>query len=203
MKASPTTAHETYPDTHHDAYSKTIFGFWIYLMGDLIFFGALFATYTVLNESTFGGPTARELFNLPYTLIQSLVLLFASFMAGLGGTAAHRKEKGRTLLFFSSTFVLGSLFLGMEINEFARLIAAGNRWDQSAFLSSYFTVVATLGVHVIFGLLWVPILLIPVLLEKSLSHVSIRRLTCLKMFWQFVNIIWIFIFSLVYLLGVG
>ena len=91
----------------------------------------------------------------------------------------------------------------MEIAEFSRLMHAGNRWDQSAFLSSYFTLVATHGVHVIFGLVWIPVLLIPVWLEQGLSHISIRRLACLRMFWQFLNVVWVFIFSLVYLLGVG
>jgi len=202
MKNPVTTTHETYPDVYHDAYSRTIFGFWVYLMSDFILFGALFATYAVLCASTFGGPSARDLFHLPFTLIQTLLLLVSSFTAGLAGTAAHRKNQHLTLVFFGMTFFLGVLFMGMEIAEFSRLLNTGNNWDNSAFLSAYFTLVSTHGVHVLFGLLWIIILLLPVWRE-GVSHVSIRRLTCLRMFWQFLNIIWVFIFSFVYLMGVA
>lgn len=195
-------AHENYPDTHHDAYSRTTFGFWVYLMSDFILFGALFAAYVVLSNSTFGGPSAKDLFHLPFTLVQTLLLIFGSFTAGLAGASAHRQQKNRTLLFFGLTFLLGSAFMGMELNEFSRFSSAGNGWDQSAFLSAYFTLIATHGLHVLFGLLWIIVLLIPVCLEKEISQASVRRLTCLRMFWQFVNVIWVFIFSFVYLMGV-
>ncbi len=202
MRNAETSIHEHYPDVYHDAYSRTVFGFWIYLMSDFVLFGALFATYAVLNHSVFGGPPACELFHLPFTLNQTLLFLVSSLTIGLGGAAAHRQNKRATLALFAVTFLLGCIFMGMELTEFSRLLNTGNRWDRSAFLSAYFTIVTTHGLHVIFGLLWIIILLVPVWRE-GISHVSLRRLTCLRMFWQFLNIIWMFIFSFVYLLGVA
>lgn len=196
-----TIKHESYPDTHHDIYSKTTFGFWVYLMSDFVLFGALFATYAVLSGSTFGGPTAKELFYPGFTLTQSLIFLVSALTVGIGGAAAHRKDKKMTLLMFGITFLLGIAFMTMELNEFSRLISAGHGWNKAAFLSAYFTVVGTHGLHVVFGLLWIPILLFPVWRE-GITPESIRRLTCLRMFWQFLNIIWVLIFSLVYLMGV-
>jgi cytochrome o ubiquinol oxidase subunit III len=201
MNHSGSTQHENYPDSHHDNYSRTIFGFWLYLMSDFILFGTLFATYAVLSYQAFGGTTAKDIFNIHYTLTQTLVFLFASLTAGLGGAYAHRKERELTLAFFGITFVLGIVFMAMMMKEFSYLVASGNGWDKSAFLSGYFTVVGTHGVHVLFGLLWILVLLVPVW-KEGVSKVSIRRLTCLRMFWQFLNIIWVLIFSFVYLMGV-
>jgi len=192
--------HEQYPDIFHGAYGRTIFGFWIYLMSDFILFGAFFATYMVLKDSTFGGPSARDLFHLPFSFVQTLVLLTSALTAGLGGASAHRKNKNLTLLYFGITFVLGLIFLWMQLDEFSNYVSAGNGWDKSAFLSGYFTLVGTHTLHIVFGLLWMIVLMVPVCLE-GISHVSIRRLTCMRMFWQFLNIVWIFIFSFVYLLG--
>ncbi len=194
--------HEAYPDTHHDTYSKTIFGFWVYLMTDLILFGTLFATYAVLSDSTFGGPSAQDLFHLPKALTETLILLLSSFTVGIGAAAAHRKDKKLCVALFAATFVLGAIFMVMVCNGLSALIRQGHGWNQSAFLSSYFTLIGTLVLHVVFGLLWMIVLLIPVLKEESVSHVSLRRLACLKMFWQFINIVWVLIFSFVYLMGV-
>lgn len=193
--------HESYPDTHHDTYSRSVFGFWVYLMSDFILFGALFAAYVVLCNSTFGGPSGRELFQPSFTLVQTLVLLVSSLTAGLAGASAHRRHKIWTIVLFGATFLFGAVFIAMELSEFSRLVSDGHAWDKSAFLSMYFTIVGTHGVHVLFGLLWTIVLLIPVFRE-GISHVSLRRLTCLRMFWQFLNIIWVFIFSFVYLMGV-
>jgi cytochrome o ubiquinol oxidase subunit 3 len=201
MKNPSTIPHQSYPDTHHDAYSRTVFGFWLYLMSDFILFGALFAAYVVLSDSTFGGVSARELFQPSYALIQTLVLLVSSLTVGLAGASAHRKHKYGTIILFGITLLLGLLFIGMELNEFSRFIRAGHGWDKSAFLSMYFTVIGTHGLHVVFGLLWMIVLLVPVW-RDGISPVSIRRLTCLRMFWQFLNIVWVFIFSFVYLMGV-
>lgn len=201
MKTDPSVMHESYPDIHHHSYGRTIFGMWLYLMSDLIFFGALFATYIVLKGSTFGGPSSSELFQPGFTLIQTLIMLFCSFTAGLAGASAHRKEKNRTLLLFGLTFLLGIVFMGMEFTEFSRFLAAGHGWEKSAFLSAYYTIIGTYGVHVLFGLLWIIVLLIPVWRE-GITHVSVRRLTALRMFWQFINIVWVLIFSFVYLLGI-
>jgi cytochrome o ubiquinol oxidase subunit 3 len=202
MKNPVTVTHESYPDTHHDAYSRTIFGFWLYLMSDFILFGALFAAYIVLSDATFGGPTARQMFVPSYTLIQTLVLLISSLTAGLAGASAHRKHKNWTIALFGATFVLGAIFVGMQLYEFFRFLSVDYSWKKSAFLSMYYTILGTHALHVIFAIAWIPVLLIPVWLE-GVTHVSVRRLTCLKMFWQFLNIVWVFIFSFVYLMGVA
>jgi len=194
-------AHEVYPDPHRDLYSRTTFGFWVYLLTDFVLFGTLFATYAVLAKSTFGGPCVRDIYDLPYTLAPVLILLVSSLTIGLGTAMAHRKNKRWTIILFLLTFLLGILFTGMELSDLIQLVKEGHSWKKSAFLSAYFTLVGTHGVHMIFALLWVIVLILPVIRE-GITHVSLRRLTCLKMFWQFLNIIWVFIFSFVYLLGV-
>lgn len=191
---------EATPDIHQDAFSKTVFGFWVYLMTDFMVFACLFATYWVLKDSTFGGPTAKELFDLPHAFAASIILLLATFTAGVGSLMAHRKKKHPTIVFFLVTLALGFLFLYFQIEEFRMLITSGNSWTQSAFLSAYFTLVGTHALHVIFALLWVPVLLIPVWVE-GVSFLSKKRLTCLKLFWQFLNLVWVFIFAIVYLWG--
>ncbi len=192
--------HESYPDTHHDIYSKTVFGFWIYLMTDFILFATLFATYIVLQSKTFGGPTAAQIFNLSFNLVQALILLTCSFTSGIGGAFAHRRKKIWTIVFFAITAILGFIFFEMQLSEFLRLIRAGHSWKESAFLSAYFTLIGTHGVHMIFAILWVILLLIPVF-RQGVTPISIRRLTCLRSFWQFLNVIWVFIFTIVYLMG--
>jgi cytochrome o ubiquinol oxidase subunit 3 len=192
--------HESYPDTHHGVYTRTIFGFWLYLLTDFILFASFFAVYAVLYKGTYGGPSAGGLFNLPFVLLQTCILLTASFVSGLAGAYAHRKEKNRTIILFSLTFVLGFAFTCMEYAEFARLIRDGNGWQRSGFLSAFFTLVGTHGVHMLFAMLWTIILLVPVFRE-GLTSISIRRLTCLRMFWQFLNVVWVFIFTMVYMGG--
>lgn len=200
MKHIQPVAHESYPDTHHDIYSKTIFGFWVYLLTDLVLFGTFFATFLVLRHSTFGGPGPKELFQLDFGLMQTIILLTASFTSGLAGAATHRKNTSATVMLFGITFLLGAIFLSMEMTDLSRLIASGNGWQRSAFLSAFFTLVGTHAIHVVFALLWVIVLLIPVI-KEGIDSVSIRRLTCLRIFWQFLNIIWLFIFTLVYFMG--
>lgn len=192
--------HESFPDPHHGIHSRTVFGFWIYLLTDFILFAALFATYAVLKDNTFGGLTGRDLFILPYTLVQSLLMLLCSFTSGMGCAYAYRENKKGTLLFFGITALLGMAFLGMELGEFSRLIQDGHGWQRSAFLSSFFSLIGTHGVHIFFAILWTFVLLPPVF-KQGITDAVLRRLTCLKMFWQFLNIVWVFIFTLVYLLG--
>lgn len=193
--------HETYPDTHHDAYSRTTFGFWIYLLTDFVLFGTLFATYAVLQKSIFGGYSASDLFDWHFTFIQTLILLTASFTAGLGGAFAHRRNKNATLLFFGATFLLGAAFMALQFKELSSYLHAGASWEKSAFLSAYFTLIGTFWIHMLFALLWILILAVPVL-RGGITSVALRRFTCLKMFWQFLNILWVFIFSFIYLMGV-
>lgn len=200
MKNSASILQKQHPDPHHDNYARTLFGFWLYLMTDFILFGALFATYVVLSFTAYGGNSpSHELFNLPFALIQTLLMLLSSLTIGLAGASAHRKLKERTIALFGITFLLGAVFMSMQFTEFSRLIHTGNSWEKSGFLSGYFTVVGTFGLHVLFGLLWMIVLIVPIWRE-GINVVGIRRLTCLRMFWQFLNIVWVFIFSFVYLM---
>lgn len=202
MTHSEAIKDETYPDPHHDVYSKTLFGFWIYLLTDFMLFGTLFAVYAVLQNKTFGGPSPRDLFHLSLTFTQTLIFLCSAFTIGLGNTFAHRKNKKGTLFFFALTFLLGIVFMGIEWSEFMRFLEGGDSWRNSAFLSIFFTLIGTHGFHVLFGILWMIVLMIPVC-RKGITPTGLKRLTCLRMFWQFLNVIWIFIFSFVYLIGVS
>lgn len=180
--------------------SKTPFGFWVYLMTDLVLFATLFATYAVLRNNTFGGEGAKELFSLPYVLLETLVLLTSSFTAGLGMLAAYRGAKNHVLAWFGVTFALGAVFLGMEINEFINLAREGNSWRRSGFLSAFFTLVGTHGAHITAGLIWMAFLIIRVL-KTGVNPVNLKRLALLSMFWHFLDIVWIFIFTFVFLMG--
>jgi cytochrome o ubiquinol oxidase subunit 3 len=189
--------------THHhpDTYSKTIFGFWLYLMTDCLLFGSFFATYAVLQDNTFGGPTARDLFNLPLVLTQTLILLASSFACGPAQVAELRQDKKKVLLWLGVAFVLGAVFFGMVFGDLIRLVQEGNGWQKSAFLSAFFTLVGVQLMHIVAGLLWM-LILMGLVVKRGLIESTIRRLTCLRLFWHFLNIVWIFIFTFVYLMGV-
>jgi cytochrome o ubiquinol oxidase subunit III len=183
-----------------EAEHRTIFGFWVYLMTDCILFAALFATYAVMHTNTFGGPSARDLFSLDYAFAQTMILLFSSFASGLAMMAAHQRKRNWTLAWFGFAFLLGATFLTLELSEFHHLIQAGHSWKRSGFLSSYFTLVGTHGLHITVGLLWMVVLLAPVI-RHGFDHVSLKRLTCLSLFWHFLDVVWIFIFTVVYMMG--
>lgn len=183
------------------SYDKNVFGFWVYLMTDLLMFGVLFATYSVLHGNIFNGPSSKEIFDLPFALSETIILLVSSFTCGLAILAMRKKSKGQVLLWFGITFLLGLSFLGLEISEFSRLIAKGDIWQRSAFLSSFFTLVGTHGLHITSGLLWMGIAMIKVW-KKGITPSIARKLTLLSLFWHFLDIIWIFIFTIVYLMGV-
>lgn len=191
---------ETYPDTHHDEYSKTTFGFWIYLLTDLMFLGTIFAAYIVLSQNVFGGLTPRTLFSFPYATVQALVMLSAAFTSGIAGAYLHKRNRAKTFFFFLLTCLFGFVFLWMMAHEFSHVFAAGYSWKSTAFLSIYFTLIGMMGLHVIIALLWTLILMIP-LFKQGVSATSLRRLTCLRMFWQFINFVWVLIFTFVYVLG--
>jgi cytochrome o ubiquinol oxidase subunit 3 len=183
------------------ATDKTIFGFWVYLMTDLLMFAVLFATYSVLHGNVYDGPGAHELFNLPFALTETMILLVSSFTSGLGMLAAHENSKKHVLIWFGITFLLGLAFLGLELSEFTTLFSEGNGFQRSAFLSSFFTLVGTHGVHITSGLLWMFVCLVYVA-KKGLTKSIVRKLTLLSLFWHFLDIVWIFIFTIVYLMGV-
>lgn len=181
---------------------KALFGFWAYIMSDCLLFASLFATYVVLRGSTFGGPQGQDLFNLPFVLGETLVLLTSSFTYGLVSLYAHhRLSKKLVLAWLLVTFSLGLLFIGMEVSEFASLISEGNGPDKSAFLSAFFTLLATHGLHVTAGLVWMGVLGVQVYKWGVTQEIS-GRLSVLGLFWHFLDIIWIFIFTIVYLMGV-
>ncbi len=187
-------------DASHGAFSKTIFGFWLYLMTDCLLFATLFAAYAVLQNNTFGGPPASELFSLQSALAQTLVLLTSSFTSGLAQVAALREDKARVITWIVVTFLLGVVFFSMVMTDFTRLVEGGNSWQRSAFLSAYFTLVGTQVMHIAFGLLWMLVLVILVW-QRGLITSTLRRLTCLRLFWHFLNIVWLLIFTIVYLMG--
>ncbi len=185
----------------HTVETRVEFGFWVYLMTDCILFGTLFATYAVLHNNLVGGPSSKDLFNLPFALTETLILLTSSFTCGLGMLAAHNRDKAKTLAAFIFTFILGASFLTMELTEFTHMVKEGYSWERSAFLSSYFTLVGTHGLHISFGLLWIIVMMGHVVV-RGFTTSTIRRLMCLSLFWHFLDIIWVFIFTIVYLMGV-
>jgi cytochrome o ubiquinol oxidase subunit III len=193
--------HESLPDTHHDPFAMTTFGFWVYLMTDCILFGSLFATYAVLHKNTFGGPSGHDIFRLPYVLIETVVLLVSSYVSGFIMLAAYKNQKNRVLLWLAVVFVLGAIFVGMELKEFHHLVKEGYSWKRSGFLTSFFTLVGTNGTHISFGLLWI-VVMFGQIYFRGIKAVNLKRLMCFTMFWHFLDIVWIFIFTLVYLMGV-
>lgn len=184
----------------HDTNNKVTFGFWVYLMTDLVMFAALFAAFAVLRNNTFGGPSGHELFNLQSVLAETLLLLSSSFTAGLALLAASRGDKKQLIIWLLLTFLLGAAFLGMELSEFSKLINEGNSWVKSAFLSSFFTLVGTHGLHITAGLIWMGVLFIQIL-RVDITNSIIRKLTLFSLFWHFLDIVWIFIFTIVYLMA--
>ena len=139
--------------------SKTLFGFWVYLMTDCILFATLFATFAVLRNNTYGGPSGQELFELPFVLTETLILLTSSFTCGLAILAAHRQNRRHVLAWLGVTFLLGVAFLTLEIGEFSKLVGEGHSWRTSGFLSAFFTLVGTHGGHITAGLLWMGVLM--------------------------------------------
>lgn len=184
----------------HEATEKTTIGFWVYLMTDCVLFASLFAVYAVLHGNTFGGPDGHQLFKLPYVLTETFALLLSSFTCGLAMLAAQRGAKHEVLFWLGVTFLLGLTFLGLELHEFRDLVLQGNSWRRSGFLSSYFVLVGTHGTHITFGLIWMAIMGFYVW-KKGLTASVRKRLTLLSLFWHFLDVIWIFIFTIVYLYG--
>ncbi|HEY4160892.1 MAG TPA: cytochrome o ubiquinol oxidase subunit III [Candidatus Saccharimonadales bacterium] len=184
----------------HEATQKTVVGFWVYLMTDCVLFASLFAVYAVLHGNTFGGPSGRELFHLPYVLVETFALLTSSFTCGLAMLATQRKAKNEVLFWLLITFCLGALFLGLELHEFAGMVQDGNSWRRSGFLSSYFVLVGTHGTHITFGLLWMAVLG-GYVWKRGITDSVRKRLMLFSLFWHFLDVIWIFIFTIVYLYG--
>lgn len=179
---------------------KTNFGFWVYIMTDCVLFASLFATFAVLHNNTFGGPSGKELFSLPYVLTETMILLTSSFTCGLAILAGKRQQKNLMLGFLALTFLLGLSFVTMEVTEFHKLAVEGNSWTRSGFLSAFFTLVGTHGLHITAGLFWMLVLMVQVA-KRGLVEMTYRRIILLSLFWHFLDLVWIFIFTIVYLRG--
>lgn len=176
-------------------------GFWLYLMSDLVLFAALFATYAVLSHNYAGGPTGKELIHLPYTFGETMLLLFSSVTYGLVMLAMYLGQHDRVLMWLAVTFLLGLGFIAMEINEFHSMIIGGSGPERSAFLSAFYSLVGTHGIHVTFGLIWIAVMAGQVVVKGLTSPVQ-SRLIRLSMFWHFLDIVWVAVFTVVYLMGV-
>ena len=175
-------------------------GFWVYLMTDVVLFATLFATFAVLRNATAGGPTGAELFDMPFVLTETMLLLTSSFTVGLAVLAARDKKKRQSLVWLGITFLLGAAFLAMELYEFNHFIHNGAAWSTSAFLSAFFVLVGTHGIHIAVGLLWLIVLFVR-LKKYNFRKTDMHRLSLFSLFWHFLDIIWIFVFSIVYLIG--
>ncbi|MFI5334658.1 MAG: cytochrome o ubiquinol oxidase subunit III [Chlamydiales bacterium] len=198
VEAHPDTS---LPDPHQDTFVRNTLGFWIYLMTDCLIFASLFVTYAVLHNETFGGKSSRELFNLSLAFKETLVLLLSSVTCGFAILSSLLLKKKRVICWLIVAFLFGASFVGMEICEFVRFVQEGDSWDKSAFLSSYFTLVGTHGFHVSVGLLWM-IVMMGQIYARGITIFTFRRLIIFGMFWHFLDLVWIFIFTFVYLMGV-
>ncbi|CUI16297.1 Cytochrome o ubiquinol oxidase subunit 3 [Candidatus Protochlamydia naegleriophila] len=189
------------PDPHQDTFSKTTLGFWMYLMTDCLLFATLFCTYAVLHKSTFGGPSSKELFDLPSAFTETMILLLSSVTCGFAMLASLRNEKKQVLIWLAVSFLLGASFIALELNEFKHMVSEGHDWTRSAFLSAFFTLVGTHGLHVVIGLLWMLVMMAQVF-SMGITATTFRRLAIFSLFWHFLDLIWISIFTFVYLMGV-
>jgi len=188
-------AHEPHPE------NGTSLGFWLYLMSDVLIFAALFATYGVLGRAYAGGPTGAELFDLKLVAINTAFLLLSSITFGFAMLQKQAKNVGGTLLWLAITGLLGLAFLAVELYEFAHLIHEGATPQTSAFLSSFFTLVGTHGLHVTFGIIWLVTLMVQIK-RHGITSANVRRINCLSMFWHFLDVVWVGVFTFVYLMGV-
>jgi cytochrome o ubiquinol oxidase subunit 3 len=178
------------------------YGFWIFLLSDIVMFAALFASYAVLVHSTAGGPTGAQLFNQATVAIETACLLVSSYTCGLMSLAINSRRYLRTYLWALITFALGAAFLTLEIREFASMIAIGATPQRSAFLSAFFTLVGCHGLHVTLGLIWMAVMMVQVAVMGFDATVQ-RRLLCFSLFWHALDIVWVGLFTVVYLMGVS
>lgn len=185
---------------HHESDSNDVFGFWLYIMTDAILFASLFATYLVLNHPGVPGPSLKEHIDLMYVLGETFFLLASNFTFGMAILSMYRKKLPGMQFWLILTFLLGAGFVIMEVREFFHLYAEGFTWHAGGAASAFFTLVATHGFHVSMGLLWIFIMLIQLPMMK-INDMTKRRMVYLGLFWNFLDIVWIFVFTIVYLMG--
>ncbi|MFZ2314956.1 MAG: cytochrome o ubiquinol oxidase subunit III [Gammaproteobacteria bacterium] len=189
-------------DDHHDSDSTDVFGFWLYIMTDCILFGCLFATFIVLNfQGMQHGPALKGYLDLKDVLIETFVLLASNFTFCLAFLGLYKNKIRQVQAWLVITFLLGASFIFIEVSEFVHLAQEGFRWDISAQASSFFTLVGTHGLHVTFGLLWILMMIVQLPMLRKAPEVAMRRMTYLGLFWNFLDIVWIFVFTIVYLTG--
>lgn len=184
----------------HDPGANKVFGFWIYLMSDCIIFATLFATYAVMVNNTAGGPAGKEIFKLPFVLIETTLLLFSSMTYGMVVISMNNHNKMLVISWLALTFLFGNGFIGMELYEFYHLIKEGLGPNRSGFLSGFFTLVGTHGLHVTCGLIWIVVLMFHIA-RRNLNATNRIRIMCLSLFWHFLDVVWICVFTFVYLMG--
>ncbi len=188
-------------DGHHDLESMRQFGFWIFLITDVILFGCLFATYVVLKGNTNGGPTGEELFAMPGIIASTFILLTSSFTSGLAVLSMNRGDKRGLIFWLAITALLGATFIGLEITEFVHMVHEGATIGTSAFLSAFYTLVGTHGLHVSLGLVWMTSIMLQ-LWKRGINDVTKRKVNVVSLYWHFLDVVWIFVFTIVYLMGV-
>ncbi|HET7268214.1 MAG TPA: cytochrome o ubiquinol oxidase subunit III [Oleiagrimonas sp.] len=197
----PTAPTDFYCVQEPPAHNGTLVGFWIYLMSDCFIFASLFVSYAVLGTNYAGGPTGAEILDLNGLAVSTALLLVSSVVFGFAMLAMQKRNKGAMLGWLAVAGILAAVFLSLEVREFLHMIAEGAGPDRSAFLSAFFTLVGTHGLHVTVGCLWLIVLMVQ-LARFGINDANVRRLQCLSMFWHFLDLIWVGVFSYVYLVGV-
>lgn len=180
---------------------KMMIGFWIYLMSDLVLFSTLFAAFMLLRHATNGGVSGHDIFDLPFVFVETVLLLASSVTSGIAYVAMAAGKKTLFYAMMAATIALGLGFLGMELSEFAHLVHEGHSWQASAFLSAFFVLVGTHGLHIAVGLLWATVVVI-VSAKRGFTGDMVRKTGLFSLFWHFLDLVWIFIFTIVYLMGV-
>jgi len=185
---------------HHDANGTDVFGFWLYILTDCVLFGSLFATYIVLHQPGAFGPSLKEFISLPFVLAETIFLLASNFTFGLSMLSMYKKKMKWTQFWLVLTFIFGAAFVALELYEFIELAHEGYSWHTSGAASAFFTLVGTHGFHVSVGLLWILVMIfqLPVF---GINQATEKRLILLGIFWNFLDIVWIFVFTVVYLTG--
>ncbi|SFB46768.1 cytochrome o ubiquinol oxidase subunit 3 [Cohnella sp. OV330] len=193
--------HDHGHDGHHDLEALRTMGFWIFIITDCIIFGTLFATYAVLMNSTAGGPTASELFEMPGVIAETFILLTSSFTSGLAVLSMNRGDKKGLIGWLIVTALLGASFITLEVTEFLKMVDEGAKISTSAFLSAFYTLVGTHGLHVSIGLIWMVALMLQVA-KRGITPVTKRKIGNISLYWHFLDVVWIFVFTIVYMMGV-
>jgi cytochrome o ubiquinol oxidase subunit 3 len=194
-------SHDHAHEGHHDLESLRLMGFWIFLITDIIIFGTLFATYMVLNGNTAGGPTPSELFEMPGVIAETFILLTSSFTSGLAVLCMNQRNRKGLISWLGVTAVLGASFLSLEITEFVKLVHEGAAISTSGYWSAFFTLVGTHGLHVTIGLVWMIAIMIQ-LGRHGINSVTRRKVNVISLYWHFLDVVWIFVFTIVYMMGV-